>query len=245
MGFMNDTLDYMKTDPYFRHGNHDKMTFSMYYAFSENFILAYSHDEVVHGKASMIEKMSGDYDEKFASLRTLYGFQFAHPGKKLMFMGDEFAQFIEWNYKQELDWMLLDYDKHRGMKTWVRALNEHYTKDRALYGADDGWDGFTWLNVEDRRNSVFVFERRNESERLVCVFNFTPVPHEDYCIALPKAGNLNLVLNSDETAYGGAGVKVKKRVQSKRRSLNGFEYGAGLTLPPLSVLYYSYKIKKE
>ncbi|MDR1496569.1 MAG: 1,4-alpha-glucan branching protein GlgB [Clostridiales Family XIII bacterium] len=159
MGFMNDTLDYLKTDPYFRHGNHDKMTFSMNYAFSENYILAYSHDEVVHGKASLIGKMAGDYDGKFASLRVLFGWLFGHPGKKLMFMGDEFAQFIEWDYKKELDWLLLGYDKHRGVKEWVTALNAAYARRKALHAADGGWEGFTWLNVEDRENSVFAFLR--------------------------------------------------------------------------------------
>jgi 1,4-alpha-glucan branching enzyme len=252
MGFMNDTLDYLRTDPYFRHGNHDKMTFSMYYAFSENYILAYSHDEVVHGKASLIGKMAGDYDEKFASLRTLFGWLFAHPGKKLMFMGDEFAQFIEWDYKKELDWLLLGYDKHRGAKNWVAALNAAYVKRKALHAADGGWEGFVWLNVEDRENSVFSFLRTYDpgggakASEVVCVFNFTPVAHEAYDIALPAEGTLTLLLDSNDARFGGpyegeGTASAKKRVASKREELNGFSHAATLSLPPLCALYYAFK----
>ena len=145
MGFMHDTLDYLELDPYFRKYHHDKLTFSMMYAFSENFILAFSHDEVVHGKKSMLDKMYGTYEQKFAALRALYGYQFAHPGKKLTFMGSEFGQFIEWNYKQGLDWLLLDYPMHKAMQRWCSALNACYHGSRALWDIDDGWDGFTWL----------------------------------------------------------------------------------------------------
>jgi 1,4-alpha-glucan branching enzyme len=251
MGFMNDTLDYLRTDPYFRHGNHAKMTFSMHYAFSENYILAYSHDEVVHGKASLIGKMAGDYDGKFASLKTLFGWLFAHPGKKLMFMGDEFAQFIEWDYKKELDWLLLDYDKHRGVREWVTALNAVYVKRKALHAADDGWEGFTWLNVEDRENSVFAFLRTydpgvgGKPEGVLCVFNFTPVAHDVYDVALPGEGTLALLLNSDDARFGGpyegkGTATPKKRVRSKREELNGFAHAATLSLPPLCALYYTF-----
>jgi 1,4-alpha-glucan branching enzyme len=240
MGFMHDTIDYMRIDPYFRNGSHEKLTFSMYYAFSENFILAYSHDEVVHGKASMIEKMYGRYGEKFASLRTLYAFMFAHPGKKLMFMGDEFAQFIEWNYKKQLDWNLLDYDAHKGVQTFVGDLNACYRRCDAFFGDDDNWDGFTWLNVEDRKNSVFAFLRSSGTSKVVCVFNFTPVKREGYYVALPEAGTLSLLLNSDDRVYGGEGAPVEKRIHSKQIYLNGFENGAGMVLPPQSALYYSF-----
>lgn len=154
MGFMHDTLDYLELDPYFRKYHHDKLTFSMMYAFSENFILAFSHDEVVHGKKSMLDKMYGTYEQKFATLRALYGYQFAHPGKKLTFMGSEFGQFIEWNYKQGLDWLLLDYPMHKAMQRWCGALNACYRGSRALWDIDDGWDGFTWLNVDDAERSA-------------------------------------------------------------------------------------------
>jgi 1,4-alpha-glucan branching enzyme len=163
MGFMHDTLDYMMSDPFFRHGAHDKMTFSMSYAFSENYILPYSHDEVVHGKKSLIDKMYGDYEEKFAALKTLFGWQYGHPGKKLMFMGCEFAQFIEWDYQKELDWFLLEYKTHAGVLEWVSALNKRYKECGALYSTDDGWDGFKWLCVDDRENNIFAFMRSGVS----------------------------------------------------------------------------------
>jgi 1,4-alpha-glucan branching enzyme len=256
MGFMNDTLDYMKTDPYFRHGNHNKMTFSMNYAFSENYILAYSHDEVVHGKASLVDKMAGDYDGKFASLKILFGWLFSHPGKKLMFMGDEFAQFIEWDYKKELDWALLGYDKHRGVKEWVAALNAAYTRRKALHAADGGWEGFTWLNVEDRENSVFAFLRTYDpgkgarADCVVCVFNFTPVAHGSYDVALPGAGTLTLLLDSNGERFGGpyeekGTVTAKKRVRSKKEDLNGFTHAAALSVPPLCALYYGFSPKEK
>ncbi|MDR1028131.1 MAG: 1,4-alpha-glucan branching protein GlgB [Clostridiales Family XIII bacterium] len=245
MGFMNDTLDYMRTDPYFRGGSHEKMTFSMHYAFSENFILPYSHDEVVHGKASMIGKMYGEYAEKFASLRTLYAYMFAHPGKKLMFMGDEFAQFIEWDYQKALDWLLLDFEAHAGMRDFVRALNGCYRRRNAFFGSDTGWDGFTWLNVEDRENSVFAFLRSSGKSKVVCVFNFTPVRRDGYVVALPEPGVLSLLLNSDATVYGGAGTPLRSRVRSERVRINGFAQGASLTLPPLSALYYSFTGKPD
>ncbi|MDR3305354.1 MAG: 1,4-alpha-glucan branching protein GlgB [Clostridiales Family XIII bacterium] len=240
MGFMHDTLDYLKIDPYFRHGAHDKMTFSMYYAFSENFILPYSHDEVVHGKASMIGKMYGDYADKFSALRTLYGYLYGHPGKKLMFMGSEFAQFIEWDYKKELDWFLLDYEAHAGMRAWVRALNKLYRKESALYRVDDSWDGFQWLNVEDRRNNVFAFLRSDGDRHIVCVYNFSPVGHEGYHVALPRPGRLSLLLSSDEPPYAGKGSKVKSRASAKDVFLNGLPFAATLSVPPLSVMFYRY-----
>ncbi|MDR0854566.1 MAG: 1,4-alpha-glucan branching protein GlgB [Clostridiales Family XIII bacterium] len=245
MGFMHDTLGYMSTDPYFRSGSHDKMTFSMQYAFSENFILPYSHDEVVHGKASMIGKMFGNYEEKFEALKTLYAFLFAHPGKKLLFMGDEFGQFIEWNYKQQLDWLLLDYDTHRGLHNFVKELNHFYTGHGAFFEVDDSWDGFRWLNVEDRTNSVFAFMRIGKGldhEKVVCVFNFTPVLHEDYYVALPENGTLRLLLASDDVGFGGVKTGAYETASAKEVYLNGMPYAALLAVPPNSALYYEYEV---
>ena len=234
MGFMHDTLDYMRSDPYFRHGAHDKMTFSMHYAFSENYILPYSHDEVVHGKASMINKMFGDYEDKFAALKTLFGWQFGHPGKKLIFMGSEFAQFIEWDYQKELDWLLLDYESHKKMQEWVAALNRLYRRHGALHADSRGWDGFQWLNVEDRTNSIFAFMRSDGFSQMVCVYNFSTKDFARYDIALPHPGRLRLVLSSSETA-------VKKTAKAKAKGLNGLPNSATLTLPKLSALFYDYK----
>ncbi|MDR2487131.1 MAG: 1,4-alpha-glucan branching protein GlgB [Clostridiales Family XIII bacterium] len=251
MGFMHDTLDYMRTDPLFRKGVHDRMTFSMCYAFSEDYVLAYSHDEVVHGKASLLGRMSAAYDGKFDTLRALFAWQYAHPGKKLGFMGSEFAQFIEWNYKKQLDWLLLDYEKHRGVQRYVRALNRLLKRRAALHTDDGGWDGFTWLSVDDRNNSVFAFLRTCGEDRVVCVFNFTPIGRQGYVVALPAPGVLRLLLDSMDPDYSGGDYgsgtsgssRAKKSVKAHKANLNGFEYGASLTLPPLSAMYYSYNFR--
>ena len=244
MGFMHDTLDYMAADPFFRSGCHDKLTFSMMYAFSENFILAYSHDEVVHGKGSMLTKMSGSYDQKFASLRALYGFQFAHPGKKLTFMGSEFGQFIEWDYKKELDWLLLDYPSHEGLRRYVRALNRVYQDYPALFEVDKSWDGFKWLNVDDRDRSSIAFLRTGASggqgNFLVCACNFTPVTYENFVIGLPMAGKLTEILSSDDEDYGGLGLH-NGMIQGVKEPFLNLEYSAKITLPGMSAVYFSYE----
>ena len=244
MGYMHDTLDYFSMDSYFRRWNHDKLTFSMMYAFSENFVLAYSHDEVVHGKKSMVDKMHGDYDQKFATLRALYGYQFAHPGKKLTFMGSEFAQFIEWNFKQGLDWLLLLYPKHKEMQNYTRALNKFYTAHNALWSIDDSWDGFQWLNVDDKERSSIAFLRTSRTKRrVVCVCNFTPVQYDNFLIGLPKAGVLRAVLNSDDPAFGGTGAQIKSEIRSEQIPFNGMDWSAKVTLPPLSCVYYTFTSK--
>lgn len=244
MGFMHDTLAYMSMDHYFRQFDHNKMTFSMFYAFRENYILAYSHDEVVHGKKSMVDKMFGDYWQKFASLRALYSFMFAHPGKKLMFMGDEFAQFIEWDYKKQLDWFLLEYESHAGMQKFVKELNEVYTGNPALYRIDDSWEGFTWLNVDDAERSTFAFMRSVGEERIICVVNFTPVVRENYWVAIPQEGKLELLLNSDEKKYGGSGVGPEQIIKTQKKGINKMDYSAAMTLPPLGAVYYKFTLKK-
>ena len=250
MGFMHDTLDYMKSDPYFRRGAHDKMTFSMYYAFSENFILPYSHDEVVHGKASMIGKMFGDYEAKFDALKTLYAWLYGHPGKKLLFMGSEFAQFIEWDYKKELDWFLLEYRSHAGIQAWVRALNRFYREHSALYARDCGWDGFQWLNVEDSRNSVFAFMRTDGASHVVCVYNFSVGGLAAYDVALPHPGKLKLLLSSADPAYGAdeansPPLSPVKTAPARKKELNGLPYSAAIALPKTSALFYEYIVTRS
>ena len=249
MGYMHDTLDYFSTDPLFRKGCHDKLTFSMMYAFSENFILAYSHDEVVHGKKSMLDKMFGSYEQKFATLRALYGYQFAHPGKKLCFMGSEFGQFIEWNYQQELDWLLLDYPRHEQLRQYYRALNRIYTTTPAMYGRDHGWDGFKWLNVDDRERSSVAFMRMEpDAEKgayLVCACNFTPVRYDDFQIGLPMAGTLKEILNSDDERFGGSGVKNPGAVRTRREPFLDMQHSARIVLPPMSCVYYEFKPRKK
>ena len=249
MGFMHDTIDYMSLNPFFRSNNHNKLTFSMMYAFSENFILAYSHDEVVHGKASMINKMYGTYEEKFAALRTLYGYQYAHPGKKHTFMGSEFGQFIEWNYRQQLDWLLLDYPLHKAMQDYSRALNSIYVSSPALYRIDNSWDGFRWLNVNDNMRSSIAFLRTSDTEGkgkyLVCVCNFTTVSYEGFVIGLPQKGTLTEILNSDDTAFGGTGTETVKTIESRKEAFLDMDYSAELTLPANSCIYYEYEVTAD
>lgn len=241
MGFMHDTLDYFSTDPLFRKGCHDKLTFSMMYAFSENFILAFSHDEVVHGKKSMLDKMFGSYGQKFAALRALYGYQFAHPGKKLGFMGSEFGQFIEWNFEQELDWLLLDYPTHDSLRAYCRALNRFYTDTPAFYEVDGSWDGFEWLNVNNAVLSSVAFMRSAKNgSHIVCAFNFLPNEHRGFVIGLPQAGTLRLLLSSDEPRFGGKGLHNVEMTVSRSSGFEGFAYSAALDLPPLSAVYYEY-----
>jgi 1,4-alpha-glucan branching enzyme len=198
----------------------------MMYAFSENFILPFSHDEVVHGKHSMLNKMFGDYEEKFATLRTLYGYMYAHPGKKLLFMGAEFGQFIEWNYKQQLDWSLLDYPSHDSTRAWVRALNRLYRRHSELFEIDGGWDGFEWKSVDERERSSIAFIRRDRSGKsLLCAFNFTPVSQTIF-VPLDKSARPRALLSSNEERFSGTG---EKHVFTKGQ----------LTLPPLSATYFS------
>ena len=243
MGYMHDTLDYFATDPLFRSGKHDKLTFSMMYAFSENFILAYSHDEVVHGKKSMLDKMFGSYEQKFATLRSLYGYQFAHPGKKLCFMGSEFGQFIEWNYEQSLDWLLLDYPMHEKLREYYKALNKLYTFCPALYDCDKSWDGFKWLNVNDKDRSSIAFLRSARPENasyLICTCNFIPNEHRGFVIGLPENGVLREVLSSDDVRFGGRGLHNAEPIKSRSEPFCDLPYSAQIDLPPLSTVYFEY-----
>ncbi len=246
MGFMHDTLDYFTTDPYFRSHCHEKLTFSMMYCFSEKPVLAFSHDEVVHGKRSMLDKMFGSYEQKFAALRALFGFQFAHPGKKLNFMGSEFGQFIEWDYKKELDWFLLDYPAHAAMQRWNADLGALYEAHPALWQVDDSWDGFRWLNPDDReRSSVAVMRMDGKGkDRVVAVFNFTPQPWEDFIIGLPGAGKLLPLLDSDAAAYGGSGAAFDP-VSSCEGAFREFDHHAALSLPGLCARFYRFKEAKK
>ena len=243
MGFMHDTIDYMSLDPYFRSWNHNKLTFSMMYAFSENFVLAYSHDEVVHGKYSMINKMAGDYDQKFASVRALYGYQFAHPGKKLTFMGSEFGQFIEWNWQQPLDWLLLEYPRHRELQAYMKELNRMYRSCHALYLQDHGWDGFQWLNVDDAQRSSIAFMRvpGDGEKSIVCVCNFTPVENESFVLGLPCDGYLKEILNSDDICFGGKGVGNPRAVRARHKEFLEHPWSASVRLPGLSAVFFEFR----
>ena len=240
MGWMNDMLQYMSLDPLYRKGDHNALTFSMTYAFSENFILPLSHDEVVHGKCSLIGKMPGNYDDKFNNLRVLYAYQMAHPGKKLNFMGSEFAQFIEWNFKQGLDWLLLDYEKHRKMQQFVKTLNHFYLENRELWEVDTGWDGYEWIEPDDRDRSVIAFRRKDRKGReLVVVCNFCPVLRENYRLGLPKQGWYVPVLNTDDEAFGGYGF-APETVRTEKKPSHGQAQSGLFRVPPMSVCFYRY-----
>ena len=243
MGFMHDMLEYFQLDPLWRNGSHDKLTFGMMYAFSENYILAFSHDEVVHGKKSMLDKMSGDYEQKFANLRALMGFQFARPGKKLTFMGSEFGQVIEWDFQKQLDWFLMEYPIHDGMRAFSAELNKVYRKHSALWKIDDGWAGFGWANVDDRDECAIAFMRyaNDGTPAVLACFNFTPNELDGFTVGLPHEGQLRLVLNSDEPRFGGTGAKVKKTAKAKAVPFADQPNSAQLVLPGLSALYYVFK----
>ena len=238
MGWMNDNLKYMSLDPIYRKYNHDKLTFSLTYAFSENYILPLSHDEVVHGKCSMVQKMPGYYDDKFANLRAFFGWQMGHPGKKLNFMGNEFAQFIEWNENQGLDWLLLGYDRHRQMQAFVRDLNHLYLDNPAFWQDDQDWDGFRWISCDDRDNSIVAFRRIDRrGHEIIGVCNFCPVKREHYRLGLPKPGAYELLLNSDDPKYGGWGNELPE-IRAEKSPWGDLSCSAEFTLPPLSVLFY-------
>lgn len=244
MGWMHDILDYMQCDPLFRKGNHTKLTFPMMYASSENYILPLSHDEVVHGKRSLIDKMWGSYEEKFAELRILYAFMYAHPGKKLLFMGGEFGQFIEWRFAEQLDWLLDKYELHYKMREYCSSLNDFYKNHPCMYEIErefGEWKGFKWLNANDIDNSVLSFMRisADGKEKTAVVINFTPVELKHYCLGVPESGEFTTVLNSNDKAWGGDG-KGTIKCRTKKLASNGFDYSVDLELPPLTALYLKF-----
>ena len=240
MGWMNDVLSYMELDSLYRRYHHEKLTFSLMYAFSEHFVLPFSHDEVVCGKKSLLSKMPGDYWRQFAQLRLLFAYQFAHPGKKLMFMGDEFGQFIEWKFDDSLDWFLLDYPKHSEMQAYVRDLNHFYTDSPALYEADDSWEGFTWCGVDDNIHSILSFIRSDrEGNSLLWAFNFTPVPWEDYMLGVPKYGVYEEVFSSDAPYYGGTGDYPNASISALDEPYGAHPYRIRLRIPPFGAVCFA------
>jgi 1,4-alpha-glucan branching enzyme len=240
MGWMHDMLEYMRHDPVHRSHHHSQLTFRMLYAFSENFVLPLSHDEVVYGKGSLIGKMPGDDWQRFANLRALYGAMYAQPGKKLLFMGGELAQWSEWNHDGSLDWQLLEYAPHQGVQRWVRDLNTVYRREPALHELDCDPAGFAWIDCNDNEQSTITWLRRGSMahDTVVVACNFTPVPRRNYRIGVPFAGYWKEILNSDAPLYGGSGQGNLGGVQSDPVSWHGHLQSISITLPPLAVVFF-------
>jgi 1,4-alpha-glucan branching enzyme len=240
MGWMNDNLRYMAMDPLFRRGNHNLLTFSMMYAFSENYILPLSHDEVVHGKASLVGKMSALYDGKFDSLRAFLGYYMAHPGKKLLFMGGEIAQFLEWRFYESLEWHLLEDYHHKRFQDYVRDLNHFYIKNKPFWEIEDSWDGFEWINANDADHSIVSFIRRGKAKgsEVYVVSNFTPVEYKEYSIGVDKKGLYEQVFSSNEEGYGGSGTGNYALVESKPYECDGKKNSITICVPPMTTMYF-------
>ena len=246
MGWMNDTLRYMSMDPYFRKYNHNLLTFLMCYAYSENFILPLSHDEVVHGKKSLVDKMFGSYEDKFANYRALLAYYLSLPGKKLMFMGGEIAQFIEWRFAEGLEWQLLDFDMHKKFQDFVREANKFYLENPPFWEIDRNWDGFRWINEQDRDNSVLSYLRADKAgEKVIVVTNFTPVAREKYQVCVPEAGEYEVVFDSDWKRFGGKKPARKKVYKTKKNAdSENLPFKINITISGLSAIYLK-KLRKE
>lgn len=245
MGWMHDALDYFQQDPIYRKHHQDKLTFTIWYAFSENFLLPLSHDEVVHGKGSLLGKMPGDQLQKFANLRLLLGYMYTHPGKKLLFMGAEFGQIREWNHEGSLDWHLLESPPHRDLRKWVQDLNNFYKSEPALYQRDFESEGFEWIDFYDDQRSVISYIRHGQSEQdpLVVVCNFTPEPRSNYRVGVPQEGFWREVLNSDAKIYGGSNYGNTGKVEASPASFYGkYDYSLSITLPPLGIVIFKHQI---
>jgi len=247
MGWMNDTLEYVKVDPIYRKNIHNKLTFSLMYAFSENFILPISHDEVVHGKKSLLDKMFGKYEDKFNAVRSFYIYMMTHPGKKLSFMGNEIGQFIEWRYSEELEWKLRLYPKHEALRTFVSELNYIYKTEKALWELDDSYDGFQWIDADNANQSILTYIRKSidSKELLLVVCNFTPVSYDDYNIGVPKFADFEEIINSDLERYGGQGLTNPDIIKPKPTGWNGQPFHINIKIPSNGGIILKAKLKEK
>ncbi|MBQ1966294.1 MAG: alpha amylase C-terminal domain-containing protein, partial [Clostridia bacterium] len=235
MGWMNDMLDYIELDPFFRKDHHNNLTFSFMYAFSENYVLPISHDEVVHGKKSLLDKIPGPYENKFAGFRAFLSYMYTHPGKKLLFMGSEYGPFREWDFENELEWFMLDYEPHRKLKDFTRAVNLFYLAHPALWEEDCSPEGFEWISPDDNRNNVVVFLRKCAEEELIVAVNFSPQRWENYRFGVPKFGKYEEIFNSDREAFGGQGIH-NPDLTVNRIPWHGRKYSVEVTMPPLGAV---------
>jgi 1,4-alpha-glucan branching enzyme len=240
MGWMHDTLEYMSQDPYFRKYHHSELTFRMMYAFSENFVMPLSHDEVVYGKGSLIGRMPGDYGEKFAGMRALLGYMYTQPGKKLLFMGGEFGQWVEWNHESQLDWPLLEFDAHSKLRLLTGALNHLYRTEPALHQCDISQSGFEWIDCSDGEKNIISYIRKSRSaeETLLVVCHFSPLLRTNYRVGAPQKGYWREVLNTDAEIFGGAGNGNYGGVETVPIPLHGRPYSLTMTVPPNSVMVF-------
>jgi 1,4-alpha-glucan branching enzyme len=240
MGWMHDTLSYISKDPIHRKYHHSQLTFRMLYAFQENFVLSLSHDEVVHGKGSLLRRMPGDDWRKFANLRLLFSYMYAQPGKKLLFMGGEFGQWSEWYHERSLDWHLLEYPFHSGLKSLVKDLNRLYRDEAALHELDFHPDGFEWIDCSDSEGSILIFLRKGLSTEdiLLAALNFTPIARFNYRVGIPRSGYWRELLNSDAAGYGGSNQGNLGGVEASRIPFHGRPYSLNLTLPPLGAAFF-------
>jgi len=246
MGWMHDTLRYFGTDPIYREHHQNDITFSLYYAFTENFMLPLSHDEVVHGKGSLLQRMPGDEWQRFANLRSLFTCMFTHPGTKLLFMGAEIGQYAEWNYKSSLDWHLLENAPHKGIQELIKGLNSLYKEEKALYELDFNAQGFEWIDLSDHKNCVISYLRKaiNPDDYVAVVANLTPIPQENYRLGMPEDVEYEVIFNSDDKLYFGSDYKKLRNYETQAIERNGRSFSVSLTLPPLSVIVLKPKRKK-
>ncbi len=237
MGWMHDTIQYLERDPIHRRFHHGEITFRAVYAFSENYVLGLSHDEVTHGKGSLLAKMPGDEWQQFANLRVLYGNQWLTPGKKLLFMGQEFGQGPEWNHDYPAAWSQLELPNHAGTMAWVSALNAVYASEPALHESDNEASGFSWVVLDDGENSVLAWLRSTEGHRpVLCLFNLTPIPRPDYRLGVPVDGEWEVLVNSDDEGFGGSGAEISRLLQADGHGAHGRPHSLVIDIPPLSVL---------